>query len=120
MIRTKEGADDATLKAAEERINSIHDLLGKGIPWEELALKMSEDASTASKAGELPWFGTGKMVEEFENAAFGLTEDGQISAPFKTSTAGTSSSASNTALPPPLKPPSANCRRKLAATAGPN
>ena len=85
MIRTKEGADDATLKAAEERINSIHDLLGKGIPWEELALKMSEDASTASKAGELPWFGTGKMVEEFENAAFGLTEDGQISAPFKTS-----------------------------------
>ena len=85
MIRTKEGADDATLKAAEERINSIYDLLGKGIPWEELALKMSEDASTASKAGELPWFGTGKMVEEFENAAFGLTEDGQISAPFKTS-----------------------------------
>jgi peptidyl-prolyl cis-trans isomerase SurA len=84
MIRTKEGADDATLKAAEERINSIHDLLGKGISWEELALKMSEDASTASKAGELPWFGTGKMVEEFENAAFGLTEDGQISAPFKT------------------------------------
>ena len=85
MIRTKEGADDATLKAAEERINSIHDLLSKGIPWEELALKMSEDASTASKAGELPWFGTGKMVEEFENAAFGLTEDRQISAPFKTS-----------------------------------
>ena len=85
MIRTKEGADDATLKAAEERINSIHDLLSKGVPWEELALKMSEDASTASKAGELPWFGTGKMVEEFENAAFGLTEDGQISAPFKTS-----------------------------------
>ena len=85
MIRTKEGADDATLKTAEERINSIHDLLGKGIPWEELALKMSEDASTASKAGELPWFGTGKMVEEFENAAFGLTEDGQFSAPFKTS-----------------------------------
>lgn len=85
MIRTKEGADDATLKAAEERITSIHDLLGKGIPWEELALKMSEDATTASKAGELPWFGTGKMVEEFENAAFGLTEDGQISMPFRTS-----------------------------------
>ena len=85
MIRTKEGADDATLKAAEERINSITDLLSNGIPWEELALKMSEDASTASKGGELPWFGTGKMVEDFENAAFGLTEDGQISAPFKTS-----------------------------------
>ena len=85
MIRTKEGADDATIKAAEERINSIHDLLINGGRWEELAMKMSQDASTASKGGELPWFGTGKMVEEFENAAFGLSEDGQISAPFKTS-----------------------------------
>ncbi len=85
MIRTKKGADDDTMKAAEDRINSIYDLLGKGISWEELALKMSEDASTASKGGELPWFGTGKMVEAFENAAFGLTEDGQISSPFKTS-----------------------------------
>ena len=85
MIRTKEGADAATTKAAEERINSIHDLLVNGGRWEELAMKMSQDASTASKGGELPWFGTGKMVEEFENAAFGLTEDGQISAPFKTS-----------------------------------
>ena len=66
MIRTKEGADDDTMKAAEERINSIYDLVGKGISWEELALKMSEDASTASKGGELPWFGTGKMVEAFE------------------------------------------------------
>ncbi len=85
MIRTKEGADDATMKAAEERINSIHDLLVDGGQWEELAMKMSQDASTANKGGELPWFGTGKMVEEFENAAFGLNEDGQISAPFKTS-----------------------------------
>ena len=85
MIRTKEGADAATTKAAEERINSIHDLLVNGGRWEELAMKMSQDASTASKGGELTWFGTGKMVEEFENAAFGLTEDGQISAPFKTS-----------------------------------
>ena len=103
MIRTKEGADDATLKTAEERINSIHDLLGKGIPWEELALKMSEDASTASKAGELPWFGTGKMVEEFENAAFGLTEDGQFSAPFKTSYGWHIVKRLEYRAPPPLK-----------------
>lgn len=85
MIRTKEGADAETVAAAEARIGQIHDLLGKGIPWEELAMKMSEDATTSGKAGELPWFGTGKMVEEFENAAFALAEDGQISAPFRTS-----------------------------------
>ena len=84
MIRVKEGADEATLKASEERINQIHGLLADGGRWEELAMKMSQDASTASKGGELPWFGTGKMVEEFEDAAFGLTEDGQISMPFRT------------------------------------
>ena len=85
MIRTKEGADETALAAAETRIGQIYDLLGQGIPWEELAMKMSEDASTSSKAGELPWFGTGKMVEAFENAAFALSEDQQISAPFQTS-----------------------------------
>lgn len=85
MIRTKEGDDAETVAAAETRIKQISDLLDQGIPWEELAMKMSQDASTSSKGGELPWFGTGKMVEEFENAAFALTEDGQISEPFQTS-----------------------------------
>ena len=85
MIRTKDGADDAVLAASETRIGQIYDLLGQGIPWEELAMKMSEDASTSSKGGELPWFGTGKMVEAFENAAFALSSDEQISAPFQTS-----------------------------------
>jgi peptidyl-prolyl cis-trans isomerase SurA len=85
MIRLKEGSDvDASTKA-ESKIGQIHGLLSEGISWEELALKMSEDASTSSKGGELPWFGTGKMVEAFEDAAFGLAEDGQISAPFQTS-----------------------------------
>ena len=85
MIRLKEESDvDASTKS-EAKIGQIYDLLRKGIPWEELALKMSEDASTSSKGGELPWFGTGKMVEAFEDAAFGLTEDGQISEPFQTS-----------------------------------
>lgn len=85
MVRTREGASADELAQAESRIGQIHDLLGKGLAWEELAMKMSEDASTSAKAGELPWFGTGKMVEEFENAAFSLNEDGEISAPFQTS-----------------------------------
>lgn len=85
MVRTREGASAEELAQAESRIGQIHDLLGKGLAWEELAMKMSEDASTSAKAGELPWFGTGKMVEEFENAAFSLKEDGEISPPFQTS-----------------------------------
>ena len=85
MIRTKDGASEEELTQAENRIGQVYDLLQNGLPWEELAMKMSEDATTSGKGGELPWFGTGKMVEEFENAAFGLASDGGISKPFNTS-----------------------------------
>jgi len=85
MIRTKEGAPEDEVAQSESRIGQVYDLLQNGLPWEELAMKMSEDATTSGKGGELPWFGTGKMVEEFENAAFGLKADGAISRPFQTS-----------------------------------
>lgn len=84
MIRTKEGASDEELTQAENRIGQVYDLLQNGLPWDELANKMSEDATTSGKGGELPWFGTGKMVESFENAAFELKSDGSISKPFQT------------------------------------
>lgn len=83
MIRMGEKSNAEQMQKAEEKINEIHDLLKNGADFSELAVKYSEDASTAQKGGELPWFGTGKMVEEFENAAFDLTENGQISEPFR-------------------------------------
>lgn len=85
MIRSKEGDTNDQKERAVTRINMLSDLLDKGTPWAELALKNSEDASTSSKGGELPWFGTGKMVKSFEDVAFGLQADGNISQPFKTS-----------------------------------
>lgn len=85
MIRTKDGASEEELTQAENRIGQVYDLLQNGLPWNELANKMSEDATTSGKGGELPWFGTGKMVESFENAAFALETDGAISKPFQTS-----------------------------------
>ncbi|MDE0979048.1 MAG: peptidylprolyl isomerase [Flavobacteriales bacterium] len=85
MIRLKKGSEADASTKSEAKIGQIYDLLQKGTPWDELALKMSEDGSSSSKGGELPWFGTGKMIESFEDAAFGLTEDGQISEPIQTS-----------------------------------
>ena len=84
MIRTKDGASKEELTQAENRIGQVYDLLQNGLPWDELANKMSEDATTSGKGGELPWFGTGKMVESFENAAFALKSDEDISKPFQT------------------------------------
>lgn len=71
---------------ALSKINEIHQkLVSKELTFEDAASKYSEDISSSKKGGELPWFGTGKMVEEFENAAFSLKTDGEISIPVKSS-----------------------------------
>ena len=43
----------------------------------------SEDRGSAARNGELPWFGVGRMVQEFEKAAFGLKEIGDVSEPIQ-------------------------------------
>ena len=52
--------------------------------FEDLAKEHSIDRSNSSKGGDLGFFGRGRMVKEFEDAAFGLTADGQISEIVKT------------------------------------
>lgn len=69
---------------AEARIREIHTKVKSGESFEDLALKFSEDGSSNKKGGELPAFGTGKMVPEFENRSFALTYDGAFSEPFQT------------------------------------
>lgn len=70
---------------AETKIQEIYQKLLSGeSTFEELASKFSDDPTSAKKGGELPWFGTGKMVLEFEDAAFSLKNNGDYSAPFKT------------------------------------
>ena len=46
--------------------------------------RSSEDRELAAKGGELPMFGSGRMLPEFEEAAFALKEVGDISKPFQT------------------------------------
>lgn len=71
--------------AAEKNINEIYSRLQKGeANFSVLAKKFSEDMSSATKGGELDWFGPSKFVPEFENAAFSLKEDGDYSKPIKT------------------------------------
>ena len=83
MVKAKPETDSD--KLAESKIEEIYQKLQKGETFEDLAAKFSDDGSSAKKGGELPWFGTGKMVGEFENAAFDLQADNDISEPFRTS-----------------------------------
>jgi len=71
---------------AEKRheIDSLYAVVtAPGANFAEVARRESEDPGSARNGGELPWFGAGRMVPEFEKAAFELAA-GQISRPVAT------------------------------------
>ncbi len=70
---------------AEAKIREIYNNLVAGEPFDTLVVKYSEDKGTARNFGEIPWFGIGRMVPEFEEAAFALQNIGNYSQPIKTS-----------------------------------
>jgi peptidyl-prolyl cis-trans isomerase SurA len=84
MVRIKKDATDEERENAEKKINEIYDKLQQGEDFAELAKQYSDDKGSASKGGELPVFSTGRMVASFEDAAFSLKEDGEISKPVLT------------------------------------
>ncbi|WKN40598.1 peptidylprolyl isomerase [Tunicatimonas pelagia] len=80
MIRPDSESDSATYQKARQ----VHQQLLTGADWNEMVERFSEDVSTKSRGGELPYFGTGNMIESFEDAAFALSAPGDISSPVKT------------------------------------
>lgn len=87
MIALDKNPSESDLKDAENKINEIYDMLKDGDDFAEMASKYSDDNSSKMRGGRLPEFGSGtqqRMVPEFEDAAFGLKNDGSFSEPFKT------------------------------------
>ncbi|MDR3627077.1 MAG: peptidylprolyl isomerase [Ignavibacteriaceae bacterium] len=72
--------DDA--KNAEEAMNIYKELQG-GKDFATLARQYSKDPGSATNGGDLGWFGKGRMVPEFEKAAF-EGKVGVIQKPIKT------------------------------------
>ncbi|UKI28980.1 MAG: peptidyl-prolyl cis-trans isomerase [Clostridium sp.] len=68
-------SDDEKKKAEEEALNKAKEVIKKlndGADFAKLAKEYSDDSSNASKGGDLGYFNTGAMVEEFEKAAYQL------------------------------------------------
>jgi peptidyl-prolyl cis-trans isomerase D len=74
LLKT-EGKDDAAVKAKAE---DVLKQAKAGADFAALAKKYSEDEESAKNGGDLDYFGKGKMVPEFDQAAFAMTP-GQIS-----------------------------------------
>jgi len=84
MVKSKKDDSEEARSKAEQKIKDIYAELNEGAEFGDLAMKYSDDKQSARNRGELPKFGTGKMVKEFEDASFGLGSDGDISEPFLT------------------------------------
>ena len=83
FVRTPEEMDEAEKEKAYEKIQMVYDSLQLGADFGEMARKYSEDPSSARNGGEMPWFGTGRMIPEFENACFAIENKGKFTKPFK-------------------------------------
>lgn len=87
MVAIGKDATPEDIESAQKKINEIYQKLQNGESFAKLASEFSDDGQTSQKGGELPLFGTGtttRMVPEFEEAAFNLKADGDISQPLKT------------------------------------
>jgi peptidyl-prolyl cis-trans isomerase SurA len=78
------GGENAMIKSRFHIDSAMIDFKTTG-NFEETARKFSDDKMTAPKGGYIGWFGIGQYEPAFENAAFELEKDGDVSGIIQTS-----------------------------------
>ncbi|HEX9956351.1 MAG TPA: peptidylprolyl isomerase, partial [Fibrella sp.] len=84
LVRLSPSAEPAGVAAAKARIDEVYAKLKAGESFESLVRTYSDDTQSKYSGGVLPPFTTGKMVPQFEEAAFALSTPGSFSPPVKT------------------------------------
>ncbi|MDO5571088.1 MAG: peptidylprolyl isomerase [Bacteroidales bacterium] len=79
----KNASQEKELQSKKE-IEEIYNKLNAGESFDVLAKNESQDNYTSVSGGELPWLAPGRMVKEFEAAAYSLKNTGEYSKPFRT------------------------------------
>jgi foldase protein PrsA len=82
-LADKINSEETTTGAAKKKADEIYARAKAGEDFAKLAQENSQDPGTAANGGDLGFFGKGKMVPEFEEAAFKLNV-GEISEPVRT------------------------------------
>ncbi|MCW3786029.1 peptidylprolyl isomerase [Plebeiibacterium sediminum] len=84
MLMFPPNASADVIEEKKAKIDSIYQLVLKGEDFGSLAQNFSEDRKSATNNGELPWFGSGRMIPEFSEPAFKLDTVGAISEVIRT------------------------------------
>ena len=83
MKMVKRDAPEADWQKAHDEIVAATERIKNGEAFAAVAKEVSDDRGTAMRGGELSWFGVGRMVREFEQAAFALENVGDVSEPVR-------------------------------------
>ena len=83
LIKVDKDGDKKAWEAAKKKAEMVRSKALKGESFAKLAKEYSDDPGSKNKGGELGYFTKGRMVPEFEKAAFSLKK-GEISQPVKT------------------------------------
>lgn len=76
--------DQRTDAEAKARIEQASKKLAEGTDFAAVSNEFSDDSTAQANGGDLGWFGRGRMVPEFEEAAF-VAQPNQLVGPVKTS-----------------------------------
>ncbi|MFO7671221.1 MAG: peptidylprolyl isomerase [Bacteroidales bacterium] len=83
FIRTPAEMSEEQKEEAFTKAQMIYDSIDMGKDFAQMATLYSEDPSSAKNGGEIPWFGTGRMIPEFEDACYAIENKGDYTKPFK-------------------------------------
>lgn len=83
LVRVEANATAADEQKATAKIQAAQAELVAGKKFEDVAAAYTEDPSGTATGGALGWFGRGRMVKPFEDAAF-ATSKGEVSGPIRT------------------------------------
>ncbi|MCU7905451.1 MAG: SurA N-terminal domain-containing protein [Candidatus Thiodiazotropha sp. (ex Epidulcina cf. delphinae)] len=84
LILLAQDADQAAVDEAESKIEALAESVRQGESFADIAKARSQDPGSATKGGDLGFFGKGIMDPAFETAVFALQE-GEVSEPVRSS-----------------------------------
>ncbi len=86
MVKFPKNASEQDRANAKTKIDELYSKLksAQGQGFEDLARQFSDDRQSGERGGMLPPFKSGKFAAEFENAAFGLKNNGDYTEPVQT------------------------------------